>query len=603
MDRSQIVGIVLIAVMFIVYLQFFSESPKQTSSDEVTITDQADQPQPQSDLSTSVSTDTLQEVVSDSAQLLAFTQKFGTFAGAAAGESKDFHLENNLVKYTFSNKGALLKSAFLKRYKDSKKQPLYLMNDESATFKVDLPLGQLTIPIHELYFKTDTKPEMIVTDQAKRIVFTLKGNNGENLQFVYSLSPGSYLLEQEILLNGLPSKPALKLAWEQKLRNIEHDIEVSRQQTNINYYDGSFSDMSATDKDLQEEAINGTFTWINFKQRFFSSALLFGENIVPEGKLAMHYQESDSNYVKYTKAQLAFNADSLAKGTTLQWYFGPNDYQIMKKITPSFGRNVELGWGIFGWINRYFIIPIFQWLESYISNYGIIIMILVLVIKLILSPLSYKSYLSMAKMKILKPELDEIKEKYGDKMQDAQKAQFDLYRKVGVNPLSGCVPMLLQMPILFAMFKFFPNSIELRQQSFLWAHDLSTYDAIFYLPFDIPMYGQHVSLFTLLMTASTILYTWSNNQVSTAQGPMKSMTYIMPIAFMVFLNKFSAGLTFYYFVSNIVTFGQQALIRRFVNEDKLQVALEENKKRNANRKSSRFQQKMEEMMDKQKKKK
>ena len=254
-------------------------------------------------------------------------------------------------------------------------------------------------------------------------------------------------------------------------------------------------------------------------------------------------------------------------------------------------------------INKFAIIPIFHFLEKYISNYGVIIIIMVFIIRLVLAPLTYKSHMGMAKMRVMKPELDEIKEKHDGDMQKAQQEQMALYQKVGINPLSGCIPMLLQMPILFAMFYFFPNSIELRQQSFLWAHDLSTYDSILDLPFTIPFYGDHVSLFTLLMTASTILYTWSNSQITTVQGPMKSLQYVMPIMFLFFLNSYSSGLTFYYFVSNIVSFGQIALFRKFIDEDKIKKVLEENKKKNANKKKSSFQQRLDEAMKAQQKKK
>ncbi|MBR9998381.1 MAG: membrane protein insertase YidC, partial [Cyclobacteriaceae bacterium] len=253
-------------------------------------------------------------------------------------------------------------------------------------------------------------------------------------------------------------------------------------------------------------------------------------------------------------------------------------------------------WPPVNWVNKFLIIPTFQFLERFISNYGIIIILLVVFIKILLFPLTYKSYMSMAKTKVLKPELDAIKEQYGGDMQKVQSEQMKLYQQVGVNPLSGCIPILLQMPILFSMFYFFPNSIELRQESFLWADDLSTYDSVLNLPFTIPAYGSHVSMFTLLMTASTILYTWSNNQVTTVQGPMKSMQYFMPVIFMFVLNSFPAALSFYYFVSNIVTFGQQALIRMFVDEDKIKKILDENRQKSTTRKKSRFQTKLEEAM-------
>jgi YidC/Oxa1 family membrane protein insertase len=287
----------------------------------------------------------------------------------------------------------------------------------------------------------------------------------------------------------------------------------------------------------------------------------------------------------------------LEGNTTInKYYYGPNNYQVLKKVAPGFSKNIYLGWPPVNLVNKFLIIPTFNFLDRYIANYGIIIILLVIFIKILLFPLTYKSYISMAKTKVLKPELDAIKEKHDGDMQKAQADQMALYRQVGVNPISGCIPLLLQMPILFSMFYFFPNSIELRQEAFLWADDLSTYDSVLSLPFTIPAYGDHVSLFTILMTLSTILYTWSNSQVTTVQGPMKSMQYMMPVVFMFVLNSFPAALSFYYFVSNLVTFGQQALIRKFVDEDKIKRILDENRKKNVSKKKSKFQMRLEEAM-------
>jgi YidC/Oxa1 family membrane protein insertase len=256
-----------------------------------------------------------------------------------------------------------------------------------------------------------------------------------------------------------------------------------------------------------------------------------------------------------------------------------------------------LGWPPVNWINRYLIIPVFHFLERFIGNYGIIILLLTVFIRLLIIPLTYKSYLSMAKTKLLKPELDAIKEKYKDDMQKAQSEQMSLYSKAGVNPLSGCIPMLLQMPILFAMFYFFPNSIELRHEPFLWAQDLSTYDSIIsWTGWAIPLYGSHVSLFTILMTLSTILYTWSNSQMTSMQGPMKTMAYVMPLVFMFVLNNFSSALTYYYFLSNIISFVLQVVIKRFVNEEKIKAIMDENKLKYKVGKKSKFQLKLEEAM-------
>ena len=255
-----------------------------------------------------------------------------------------------------------------------------------------------------------------------------------------------------------------------------------------------------------------------------------------------------------------------------------------------------LGWPVINLVNRFITVNVFDWLQGVISSYGVIIIILVLLIKLLLFPLSYKSYVSMAKMKVLKPELDEIKARTGDDMQKAQAEQMKLYQQVGINPLSGCIPLLLQMPILLAMFNFFPNAIELRQQSFLWAPDLSSYDSVATLPFSLPGYGNHVSLFTILMTASTLVLTFYNNQTTTVAGPMQSMSYIMPVVFMFILNSLPAGLSFYYLVSNVVSIIQQQVIKRFVDEGSLRQKLDENKVKNANKKKTGFAARIEDAM-------
>ena len=337
-------------------------------------------------------------------------------------------------------------------------------------------------------------------------------------------------------------------------------------------------------------------SWVSFRQKFFTSAIISATPFT-NGQVSSYTNFEDTTSVKNMAMSMTLPyADFIGNNSTFKFYYGPNNYAILKDVAPDFSENVELGWSVLSWINKFAIIPIFHFLEQYISNYGVIIIIMVIILRIVLAPLTYKSHMGMAKMRVMKPELDELKAKHGDDAQKAQQEQMALYQKVGINPLSGCIPMLLQMPILFAMFYFFPNSIELRQESFLWATDLSTYDSIWDLPFDIPFYGDHVSLFTLLMTASTILYTWSNSQMTTVQGPMKSLQYIMPIMFLFFLNSYSSGLTFYYFVSNIVSFGQIALFRKFIDEDKIKKVLDENRKKNVNKKKSSFQQKLEEAM-------
>jgi YidC/Oxa1 family membrane protein insertase len=269
-----------------------------------------------------------------------------------------------------------------------------------------------------------------------------------------------------------------------------------------------------------------------------------------------------------------------ATGGKYQFYFGPNNYKLLDKIAPDYERNVYLGWGIFGWINKGLIIPIFHFLERFISSYGIIIVLLVLVVKTLLFPLTFKSYVSMAKMRVLKPEIDEIKARVGEENTTQVQAEtMQLYQEMGVSPLAGCIPTLATIPILLAMFNFFPGAIELRQESFLWATDLSSYDEFVRLPFTIPYYGNHVSLFTLLMTATTLVLTWQSNQTSAMQGAMKFYSYLMPLIFMFVLNDFAAGLTWYYFVSNVVTIAQQAIIKVMVDDSSLRAKLEENRRK------------------------
>jgi YidC/Oxa1 family membrane protein insertase len=435
------------------------------------------------------------------------------------------------------------------------------------------------------------------------IVYRANVGPNQYIEQSYVLPKQGYLVNYNLKFIGLDNvikNENIRFNWIAHLPKVEKDLTSSRQNSTINYYysEGEFDNLSEQSKEEETQKLEKPVKWISMKQRFFTSAII-AENAFPSGYLKSNIEESDSTKVKDLEAILTIPAYDIKSGKgNYRYYFGPNHYNTLKNVTDGFGKNVFLGWPGINFINRFIVVPVFHFLEGFIDNYGIIIIILVILLKLLLFPLSYKSYIAMAKMKVLKPEIDEIKERNDNDMQKVQVETMELYRKVGINPLSGCIPVLLQMPILLAMFNFFPNSIELRQESFLWANDLSTYDAPIILPFTIPFYGSHVSIFTLLMTISTIVYTWFNNQVSTVTGPMKTVSYIMPVVFMFVLNSFPAGLSFYYFVSNLVTIGQQMAIRRFVDEDKIRLALEENKKKiaaNPNKKS-RWMSRLEEAM-------
>jgi YidC/Oxa1 family membrane protein insertase len=343
--------------------------------------------------------------------------------------------------------------------------------------------------------------------------------------------------------------------------------------------------------------------WVAFKDQFFSSVLIASQNFGGGYVETEVIEDEKSPFLRINQAELAlpfrFVEDDEA---SMQFFFGPNHFYTLRSYEGlELHEILPLGWGIFGWINRYAVIPVFNFLEGFIGNYGIIILILTILIKIVLFPLTYKSYMSTAKMRVLKPQIDEINERIPkEKAMERQQATMALYRKAGVNPMGGCLPILLQMPILIAMFRFFPSSIELRQESFLWASDLSTYDSILDLPFTIPFYGDHVSLFTLLMAVTNVVYTRINQEMtqSSAQMPgMKGMMYLMPVMFLFFFNSYASGLSYYYFISTLITIGQTVLIRQFVDEKAILARLKANQKKPA--KKSKFQARLEEMQKQQ----
>ena len=592
MDKNQVTGLILISLLLLGYFYFAQDlqpPPQQAPTPQVT--DQQITPDSQPD-NTIRSADASQ----DSIRLAQQQLQYGSLAAFMSGESKEITLENEELKLTFDTKGGIISSVQLKRFQTFDKQPLILFDATTSERSFLIQLKDQEVDLTQLYFNDH---EVTNRGDSTELRFSIDLGGGNEIHQYYTLGQGhevKYNLDLTDL--GSPTSTAY-FGWKDRLKRLEKALDQSRRNSSVNYYltDGSFTDLGDNSTDLEQEVVNKPISWITMKQKFFSSGIISNTPFLGASAATQVISEEDSSVVKDLEMVVNISQQSLtSEGFT--YFFGPNDYQLMKKVTEGFSKNVYLGWTLFAWINKWLIIPIFSFLESYVANYGIIIIILAFFIKIILSPISYKSYLSMAKMKVLKPQLDEIKDKHGDDMQKAQAAQMELYGKVGVNPLSGCIPMLLQMPILLAMFNFFPNSIELRQAGFLWADDLSSYDSIMNLPFNIPFYGDHVSLFTLLMAGSTLLYTWSNQQMNASmQGPMKSMQYLMPIMMIFFFNNFSSGLTFYYFILNILNFGQQAIIKKyFIDEDKILKIMEENKARNKNKKKSKFQQRLEEAM-------
>lgn len=585
MDRNSAIGLTLIAVLLLVYFNFLAPTPTPPEAAPAQVT-------------SPVAVQDSLKIVTDAQPDSSVFKQYGNLSTFLTGNEEVTTVENSDLKIKLSNQGHI-DEVELKNFKTYSQTPLYLAKENNNRFSMMANYEGKEVDLYRLYYTAATSKKSDTT----LITFTAKTSESSFVKHIYSIPPSGYQIGYEIQTSGITlSGKNLTYHWNDQIPLQEKAIADSRTKTTINYYDvnGDFDNLSQTSNDLETETLANPLKWVSIRQKFFISAII-AKNSFSGGEVKTFANVNDPVTVKEADIQLFIPIEDVStRKATFNYFFGPNDYEILPNVTDGFSRNLDLGWPPMLWINKFVIIPIFNFLENYIGNYGLIIVLLVLFVKIILLPLSYKSYLGMAKMKLLKPELDLIKEKNGDNMAQNQQDQMKLYQQAGVNPFSGCIPLLLQMPILFAMFYFFPVSIELRQKAFLWAEDLSTYDSIVNLPFTIPFYGSHVSLFVLLMTASTLVYTWQNNQISSVQGPMKSMSYIMPVIFMFVLNTFSAGLSFYYFVSNLVTFAQQAIIKRFVDEDKIMAVMEDHKKKmlagGGTGKKSSFMSKLEQAM-------
>ncbi len=565
MDRNTTIGFALIAVILIAYI-YLAPSPVQPPAEQPTIS----------------TVDTVKTKIQTPAAAAAvdsaLVRQYGTLGTYLTGEEKFTTLKNEDLSVTFSNHG-VLQSVELNQFKTYYQKPLYLAQGNNNQFALTTQVNGQPIDLYKLVYQESQSSEGDTT----LLSYTATLGDQSWIRHTYKLPRSGYQIGYQLELKGVTVGDQLSYAWRDLVPLQEKQLSESRIRTNANWYsvaDG-FDNINDASLDYEAEQVASPIQWASFRQKFFVSALI-GSKPFAKGEFSTNVNAADTSYVKDVRMTLSIPSNDVASSSAnFFYYFGPNDYTILHKVAPSFERNVYLGWIPVKWVNQFVILPVFHLLEKVFSNYGVIIMILVLIIRLALTPLSYSSYLGMAKMRLLKPELDLIKEKNGDNVTQAQQDQMKLYQEAGVNPFAGCIPLLLQMPILLSMFYFFPASIEFRQEQFLWAEDLSTYDSILSLPFSIPGYGDHVSLFVLLMTISTLISTWQNNQISSVQGPMKSVSYIMPVIFLFILNSFSAGLSFYYFISNVFGFAQQAVIRRFVDEDKIKRVMDDHKKKMA----------------------
>jgi YidC/Oxa1 family membrane protein insertase len=520
---------------------------------------------------------------------------FGSFASFSEGKDDYTILENEELKLKIANKGGRIYQAELKNYKRSDGSPLVLFEGDDNDFSYGFATRDAkAISTKDLYFTP------VPAADGKSITMQLKLGENQMVEHYIGFLENQNMVDFKINLIGMndiiaPNNNFLDLSWKQNILQQEKTHEAEKNTTTIYYrYPNEDPDYISETKDLKED-IKTPLQWISYKQQYFNSSLIGSTNF-ENAALETKVDES-KKYIKTLTSNIGLTFDHSDKQSyEMQFYFGPNHYKSLSKVGVGLEQVVPMGWGIFGWVNKLLTVNVFYFLGKYMSNFGIIILLLTLIVKTILFPLVYKSYKSSAKMRVLKPEIDEIKVKYGNDMAKLQQENMKLYRKAGVNPMGGCLPVVLQMPILVAMFQFFPSSFELRQQAFLWSSDLSSYDSIFNLGFEIPFYGDHVSLFTLLMTVSTLVYTMYNNQMTGVTGQMKIISYLMPVMFLGFFNNYASGLTYYYFLSNLFTIGQQLIIRQFVDDKALHAQIQEHKKKPVTK--SKFQQKLEDMAKK-----
>ncbi len=592
MDRNQIVGFSLLAALLVAYLFYnnYSQNEYMEQKRADSIAHAKAHPLPKVDSSKLAITqvaDTLQDSLKNN------------LPAAFRGTAETVTLENEKIVLEFTTQGAFPTSALLKEYKTYEKKPLYLFNGKENKLSLALPVNNNSSATSDLFYTstTETKP-----NGDKTLAFTSDLGNGQSVVITYLLPKDEYMLQCNIHTTGMNMTNA-KLTWQTQSLHTERDLTAERLNSQIYYkYADGDKDYYTIKEGNEQMQLEKSIQWVGFRMHFFSTAL-----IVDKGKFSnadiRTTDKLEKNYVSQNKTTIDVSPEN-GQSLDMRWYIGPNHYNTLRSYKIDLDDMVPLGYGIMSfvqYINKWLIIPIFNTLSKFITNYGVIIMLMTIIIRLLLSFFTYKSYLSSAKMRVLKPEIDELREKHGDDQQKFGMEQMKLYRSAGVNPLGGCLPTLLQLPILFAMYYFFPSSIELRQEKFLWADDLSTYDSIASWTTNIPVissvFGNHVSLFTILMTASSLFLALYNRNM-TPQDPnnpmMKWMPYVFPFLLIGVFNKMAAALTFYYFFSNMISIAQQFIIQKYIiNEKKIHAQIQEKKNKPAT--PSKWQARIEEM--------
>jgi len=631
MDKNTTTGLILIGavVMAFMFLNQPNEQPNPTSSASQSNEVISDGNRTEvKEFKSTTSSDS--EIEIDSADNIIFQkllaqkenekliENYGIFYGSVKGEEKDYFLENDKIRLSFSSKGARITNAEMVeldengQYKyrtyssffSEENKPLSLFEKETSQMSLTIVDAEKVVPVEtsDLFF------DLVKNNDSLLVFRASAGSDEKYLEFSYRLSSSNYDVDFEINYHNIENdiKPDVDLKWSMKGLSTEKLAEDERNICTIMYrYFGSTRDYLSEMSD-EEDDLQSNINWIAFKHKFFSSILLSEDGL---GKTKIvHRNLEDDNYTKSYASRTSI--PSMGR-VPLKFLFVPNDYDILESYDYEMEDLINLGGSVFAWVNRYLIDPVFKFLMSFGFSIGLVILLLTIIVKIVIMPLTYKNYMSTAKTKVIKPEMNKISAKYEGKTDKnaAMKKQQEtmaLYKQTGVNPMAGCIPMIIQMPILIAVFRYFPASLSLRHKEFLWAEDLSSFDSILDLGFEIPFYGDHVSLFALLMAGSTLIYTITNSSQMTAQTQpgmpnMKVIMYFMPIMFIFFFNKYSAGLSYYYFCGNIMNIGIMWGIKKFlIDEDKIRAKIESNKKKI--KKKSRFQQRLEEVAKQQQKK-
>ncbi|WP_136667130.1 membrane protein insertase YidC [Flavobacterium sp. H122] len=550
----------------------------------------------------------------DSTQLKALQSTLGSFAYSASlpsAKNEFTTLENELVTLKIANKGGYIAEATLKNFKsiDDKGPLVQLVKNNNAQLNLALQTKEgKALNTKDLFFE----PVLTKVDGNQVLSMKLKAGENSYLEYKYVLKPNDYMLDFNVRSQGLASvlntSNPVNLNWDFKAYRNEKSVKYENTYTEAiyEYEDGKDSSLNKAEKDEEDVA---DLTYVAFKQHFFTSVLLT-EKPVKAAKLTSENlvkdDAVDTTFTKQFKASLPLAFSNGELDYKMNWYYGPADYKILNAYDRNLDELIPLGWGIFGWINKFIFVPLFGLISSFLP-FGIAIILFTVLIKLAMSPFTYKSFLSQAKMKVLRPELNEINDKFKDPVKRQQET-MKLYNKAGVNPMAGCVPALIQLPFMYASFQFFPSALELRQQGFLWAKDLSSYDSIFELPFNIPLYGDHVSLFPILAAIAIFFYMKYTTGDQAMSAPpqegmpdmskiMKMMIWISPVMMLIFFNNYGSGLSLYNLFSNLMTLGLMFYIKRFLVDDaKIHAQIQENKLKEP-KKPGKFQQKLQEAME------